>query len=241
VNEPTWTIAGLHVPTSDAVGYLIDEYPQPTLMHYDCGGQSPRDRVTMSDLGRATLFGAFRGWRAAADLLTAAEEVKWPTTPSEWRLDVAPHASPAEWLSHPDVQHARELFSSLASGNQGGWREAATSKVLHMKWPRFFPVIDGELRGLYSDFAIEAERHLPGSRRRRHATTSAYWLAVRDDLLHPANQEADKATRQGLLSQRQRDHQKVDLLTQLTSLRLLDALAWAVATEKLPTTSVAST
>jgi hypothetical protein len=106
---------------------------------------------------------------------------------------------------------------------------------------RFSPCVDGGLRGLYADFAIEAERHLPGSRRRRHATTSAYWLAVRDDLLHPANQKADKATRQGLLSQRQRDRQKVDLLAQLTSLRLLDALAWALATKKLPTTSVAST
>jgi hypothetical protein len=45
------------------------------------------------------------------------------------------------------TDHARELFSSLASGNRGGWREAATSKVLHMKWPRFFPVIDGERPG----------------------------------------------------------------------------------------------
>lgn len=226
-----WTIAGRQVPTAAAVEYLIQDYPTLTLQHYDLGGVSPRDSVTMSDLGRATLFGAFRGWKAAVSLLRASEAATWPTGDNRWRLDAAPDAEPEEWISRPEVHEASALFTSLARGDEGGWREAATSKILHLKWPHFFPVIDGELRELYSDQALEAELRIHGSRRRKHATTTAYWIAVRQDLLRPENMAADEATREGLGSAS--DHEKAALLTQLSSLRLLDALAWAIAAKGL--------
>lgn len=212
--ESAWKIAGRMVSTAGAVDYLLQDYPALTLYHYDLGGKSPRDSVTMADLGRATLFGAFRGWKAAAGLLRAAEAATWPTGDTPWRLDAAPDADPPEWLARSEVRQARDLFSSLASGAEGGWREAAASKVLHLKWPDFFPVIDGELRRLYSHQALQAERHIPGSRRRKRATTIAYWIAVRQDLLRPQNMEADKATRAELGSAS--DGEKAARLAQLT-------------------------
>ena len=226
-----WSIAGRRLPIPAAVDYLMRGYPTLTLRHYDGGGESPRDSITMSDLGRATLFGAFRGWKTAASMLRASEAASWPTDNSSWRLDAAPDADPEEWVARSEVGEARNLFSSLASGEEGGWREAATSKLLHLKWRAFFPVIDGELRTLYSRSALEAERRIPGSRRRRHASTTAYWIAVRQDLLLPENVDADSVTRQSLAAAS--DGERAALLTQLTSLRLLDALAWAVASQGL--------
>jgi hypothetical protein len=233
MNEPLWNIAGRQLSTAAATDYLIRDYPTLTLQHYDLGGLSPRDSITTTDLGRATLFGAFRGWKTAASLLRASQAATWPTGAPDWRLNVAPDANTEEWISHPDVNAARDLFFALASGDEGGWREAATSKILHLKWPDFYPVIDGELRELYSSQAIAAERSIPGSRRRKHATTTAYWIAVRDDLLRPENKEAERATREGLESTS--NPEKASLLKQLTSLRLLDALAWAVASGALST------
>ena len=226
-----WSIAGRRVPVPDAVDYLMRGYPTLTLRYYDGGGESPRDSITMSDLGRATLFGAFRGWKTAASMLRASEAACWPTDKGSWRLDAAPAAEPEGWVARSEVGEARELFSSLASGDEGGWREAATSKILHLKWPAFFPVIDGELRTLYSRLALEAERRIPGSRRRRHASTTAYWIAVRQELLLPENVDAESATRESLSAAS--DRERSALLTQLTSLRLLDALAWAVASRGL--------
>ena len=57
-------------------------------------------------------------------------------------------------------------------------------------------------------------------------------MAVRADLLRTENMDADEATREGLESAS--GSEKAALLTQLTSLRLLDALAWAIASNGLP-------
>jgi hypothetical protein len=219
------------MPVGATVDYLVHEYPELTLRHYDFGGESPRDSITMADLGRATLFGAFRGWKPAAALLRAAEAATWPTEGESWRLDAAPETDPEDWLSRSEVRAARDLFASLARGAEGGWREAAASKVLHLKWPDFFPVIDGELRWLYGQQALEAERRIPGSRRRARASTTAYWIVVRQDLLRPENRQADMATRAALASAE--DRKKADLLAQLTNLRLLDVLAWGIASKGL--------
>lgn len=235
MSEVAWQIADSKVDVGAAVQYLIRDYPRLTLLHYDCGGESQRDRITMADLGRATLFGAFRGWESAASLMRAADATNWPSRDSDWNLAVAPWADHADWLSRKDVQQARALFSSLAGGDSGGWSEAATSKILHLKWPEFFPIIDGQLRSLYSEAAMKAERCIPGSRRRSRASTTGYWLAVRQDLLYAKNQKADEATRTGLMSEHGRDPDKISHLIGLSRLRLLDALAWAVASGKLPT------
>ena len=239
--EVAWQIADWKVEVRAAVEYLMRDYPWLTLLHYDCGGESRRDKITMSDLGRATLFGAFRGWQAAASLMHAADATNWPSGDSDWNLAAAPWADHAEWLSRKDVREARALFSSLARGDSGGWREAATSKILHLKWPEFFPIIDGQLRTLYSESAMKAERRIPASRRRSHASTTGYWLAVRQDLLRANNQEADEATRASLMSEQGRNPDKVARLTGLSRLRLLDALAWAVASAKLPTVPTPAT
>lgn len=229
--ESVWSIAGRRVPVGASVHYLLHEYPALTLRHYDFGGESPRDSITMADLGRATLFGAFRGWKTAAALLRAAEAATWPAEKETWRLDAAPDADPENWLARPEVRAARDLFASLASGAEGGWREAAASKVLHLKWPSFFPVIDGELRRLYGHRALEAERRIPGSRRRTQASTTAYWIVVRQDLLKSENRQADMATRAALASAA--DSEKAALLVQLSNLRLLDVLAWGIASKDL--------
>lgn len=234
MGDARWRIAGRQVACEAAADYLLNGYPRLTLVHYDCAGESPRDRLTMADIGRASLFGAFRGWKAVAKMVRAAEEAAWPEAPSDWKLGDAPSSSPVEWLSTPEVSDARDLFSSLAGGEAGGWREAATSKLLHLKWPEFFPVIDGELRSLYGEPAMAFQRQMPDNRRRAHATTWAYWMAVRQDLLSPQNTQAEQATRHALAAGDHGPHdEKAGLLRKLTSLRMLDVLAWAVASEDL--------
>ena len=210
-----------------AARWLIEIYPALTLAHYDCGDPSPLDGVDMQDLGRVLIFGGFRGFKAATKLLERSPGAAWPEPPADWRLDAEPNLSVQEWLSSPPVEAAKRLFGELSGGLSLDGRVASTSKVLHLKWPEFFPIPDSNLRTTYWSVALDRELAQVRSRSRTRPTVPAFWLVVREDLLDAENQAALTALRKIL-----RDtpsSPKVACLRSLSTLRLLDCLAWGIS------------
>lgn len=101
---------------------------------------------------------------------------------------------------------------------------AKISKVLHLKLPHLFPILDSHLARSYAPAAKLLRTGYPqfGWRRRT-------WIAIRNDLLEACNSGAVSELRRQLRSYESGDINKqreVRLLDGLTDLRLLDILVW---------------
>jgi hypothetical protein len=99
---------------------------------------------------------------------------------------------------------------------------AIASKLLHIKRPAFFPVLDRVLRSVY-EVAASAQYTTTTGKPSGHL----YWAAFRDDLIDPENLEAFDAIRGRL---RQTVGLQANSLLKLHDLRLLDMLAWMAGT-----------
>jgi hypothetical protein len=107
----------------------------------------------------------------------------------------------------------QRLYSDLETVE--GVASAKISKLLHLKRPRLFPILDSKLMRLYRRAAAEAAQRYPQRGFRR-----MWWAAVRDDVI--ANQELLKPLRSELAHE-------AGLLGQtagLSDVRLLDIAAW---------------
>jgi hypothetical protein len=92
---------------------------------------------------------------------------------------------------------------------------AKISKVLHIKRPAAYPILDTQVEARYRDAAERAAKAYPALGQKR-----MYWAAIRADLI--ANTESGAL---GLLRERLKSSE-LERYTQLTDLRLLDILTW---------------
>jgi hypothetical protein len=97
-------------------------------------------------------------------------------------------------------------------------RSGKLHKVLHLKRPHLYPILDSQLRRTY-----RTKAKLAGAQLARHGQPSrpAYWAAIRDDLL--ANALALRQLRDQLV-----EDPELERLAGLSDLRLLDILAWSL-------------
>ena len=216
----------MRIEVQQAQDALMGRYPPLTLTYYDAGPKSPRDRVTVEDLGRVLIFGGFRGWKSATAILEAGESAPWTEVPADLRLADHADLSPSEWLQLPDVKGAYRLFSHLAGYERNAQREAGTSKLLHLKWPHFFPIIDGKIRTRFGHDAAAFQRHISS---RQSASTLAFWLWFRSGLTQKGNEEALTALQGQLGAQIGAATEESPQLGGLTRLRLYDAIVWLAA------------
>jgi hypothetical protein len=121
------------------------------------------------------------------------------------------------------VTRSGSIHRSPAHANSNRKRGIAygkISKVLHLKRPHLYPILDSKLRKAYRGPAAAAaqrfQQHRPGVRR-------SFWAAVRDDVLNPANVEALKAVRTEM---RAHENELVQRAAELSDVRLLDILVW---------------
>jgi hypothetical protein len=70
------------------------------------------------------------------------------------------------------------LYSHFTDGAPHGIAMAKISKVLHVKRPAAYPILDKRITSIYRDAATQATRRYPQRGYRR-----AYWAAIRDDLI----------------------------------------------------------
>ena len=92
------------------------------------------------------------------------------------------------------------------------------SKVLHIKRPAAFPILDSKVTDVYLRYAEQAVERYP----RLKYQKAAYWVAIRDDLITNTESEALSQLRAALGN----DGTLGANLHHLTDLRLLDMLTW---------------
>lgn len=141
----------------------------------------------------------------------------------------APWISAAADLANADPEGTlfvamTDLYWHFAESSPKGVSFAKISKVLHLKQPSLFPILDSHIARSYAAAAKMLRTEYPhfGWRRRT-------WLAVRHDLLTARASGALDELRLRLRSYESDDitkQQEVRLLDGLTDLRLLDILDW---------------
>lgn len=97
-----------------------------------------------------------------------------------------------------------------------GFKMSKASKILHVKRPHLYPILDSRLRALYSEAALVAAEEYPERGFKR-----MYGAAVRNDVV--ANKDALQSLRGDLANA----DPPLSALADLSDVRLLDILGWA--------------
>jgi hypothetical protein len=196
---------------------------QRTVEIYDLGGDpdgrpgaggasEPVDKVTLGDIGRLVVFNA----RLAADDVAALLD-----TNKSLVLDaraLPPDARLEDYLPSSALEAAADAaYHQISSG--ANIARAKTSKLLHLKRPHLVPVLDSRVLPLWEADALAEGKRL----QREHPQ---YWLAVRKDLIAGTDELA--RLRSTLSSS---DDEAYRRLGRLSALRLLDVIAWSLATD----------
>jgi len=188
-----------------------------TLRAYDFVGPGSAVAITTEEVVRT---------RVSRSRISAAE-VDWfvarsATCDALW-LAVGPGArlADADANVHGDLyDRALALFEHFSEPARVGVSTGKISKVLHLKRPNLFPILDTELRHAYQPRAEEAARRLQPQ---RPGLRAAYWAAIRADLLDPANVAGLAVLRRRL---REHDRDMLRRVADLSDVRLLDIIAW---------------
>lgn len=174
------------------------------LASYDFGGSSAADTVDAADIGRM-IGSRMVGMSAieAAELIRLGSTAPWRGVHIDARLEDAPPGS-----SLFDAATAlRAHFESIS-----GVKAAKSTKLLAIKRPAMFPVIDDRVASLYK---VAAEQQT--------GVTFTTMAAVRVDVMRKETIQALATLRIALVAV---GSPKADRLAQLTNLRLRDVVLW---------------
>lgn len=195
--------------TIDAALKRLEKYPPATPARYDYPGPGEASTITADEIRRT---------RAVNSRISAAE--------GDWFISLA-RTAPWTWVdgdlrdADPGVcgglyDSMLHLYDHFAATAPRGVNTAKVSKVLHLKRPTQFPILDRRLVRTYGEPAArEAARYARRGYRR------LYWAAIRRDLIESSPPLADLRMRiAGHTAARVRELQAV------SDLRLLDMLTW---------------
>ena len=192
----------------------IDRYPLTTLRLYDGGGPSTEHRFTPSDIGRVLSIEPLQ--QDVAVRLMELDKLDWSLVADDADLaDADPEG--------PLYAGAAQVYAAVTS--LVGVGDAIASKVLHLKRPAFFPVLDSVVRDLYRDASAAAYNKSTVWRERKPAWRRLYWAAVRADIVDPQNTHAVGELR-GRLAADPTNERRTRAVS-LTDVRLFDILAWS--------------
>ncbi len=192
-------------------------YPRDTVRYYDCAGtprpeRSTAQRITLADLGRITLMNPkVSGPEAAALLGLEVGDNLWAAVPPDADLADADPAITGGLYDAASALHSAHRLHGVKLGKIG--------KLLHLKRPALFPVLDRDLQCLYDTRATEQARRPELTFR---GYKRVYWEAVRADLCAWRQAGAFAALRGELVQDETRSG-----WAELTDLRLLDITAWS--------------
>jgi hypothetical protein len=204
-------------PAKRIIDYVTAHDTGETVRAYDLGGQGDifsltYDEVIRTGKIRSRISKLERDWFVQ---WAAERGPLWGAVPPDTRL------ADADPSVHGGLyDHALALFDHFHKAGKRGIGYGKISKVLHLKRPHLYPILDSKLRDAYRGPAAAAaqrfQQHRPGVR-------WSFWAAVRDDVLNPANVEALKAVRTEM---RAHENELVRRAAELSDVRLLDILAW---------------
>jgi hypothetical protein len=206
-------VAGVNRYTVESAFAALTKYADlhgATISAYDLGGPDEAeidDIVSLTDIGRMVFINADLTGRDAASLVQFDLARRLDPLSIDLRLDqvdLHPVADDPRYAAMDDVWKALRLTKGI------GYAKA--SKLLHLKRPKLFPIIDRHIRSVYKT-AAKAEGRAVGSKEPH------YWLAISADLQANSGELAD-------LRMRLREEPVTRRLVYLTDLRIQDILAW---------------
>jgi Family of unknown function (DUF6308) len=191
-----------------------------TIHDYDLADPGSPSALTAEEAWRSRIIHSRLTYHERDQLVDRAADAPWAGVPASADLIDADPATPGGLFAR-----AADLYWTFTWPERiHGVRVAKVHKVLHIKRPALYPILDERLRALYEPSAevwLEPLGHLG------ELTTGdspPYWAAFRDDLIR--NHDALESYRDRLARE---GDETVCLMARLTRLRLLDVLAWMVA------------
>ena len=157
-------VAGRHVRSEEAQAKVGSYLRRGTVPRYDLGEDyepSAADVVSIDDVRRTWWVRSRIARRDREAWVALGRTAPWHLVPHKRRLDDA----------EAQLDGALGLFAHFLGAQRG---IARVSKVLHLKRPAFFPIVDSRIGTLYLP-RVGA----PLSR----STLPAYWAAIRNDLV----------------------------------------------------------
>lgn len=169
------------------------------------GDACPANAVSLRDIGRLVTISAALGAADVATLMDVDAAAEFAAVPEDARLEDCEHGTSL-------YRAATALYDKYRLSNIG---QAKRSKLLHLKRPWLVPIADTRVTAAYRDRSAAWAEKL--------GIASGHWEAAREDLTAAAGDftwlTAELRTQQEPAIQR---------LSRLTSLRLLDIIAWTM-------------
>lgn len=204
------SIAGRNLSIDDCVAKLR-RYPPRTLQRYDFPGPGDPGVLTRDEVVRTRAVSSRISDVEVSWFLERAADAPWPSSEAnDLRL-----ADPA--IADGPYDQLVALYSHFSKAAPGGVAMAKISKVLHVKRPAAYPILDERITRIYRDAATRAAHRYPQRGYRR-----ANWAAIRDDLIANTEHGAFEAVRVALAEAPEPSRN----LALVTDLRLLDIVTW---------------
>lgn len=184
-----------------------------TVTRYDLGGAGDSLALTTEEVARTRIIASRISNSQCEWFVERAVTAPWGDVPVDASLV---DADPGDHYGLYDAAVA--LHGHFSAAAPAGVAVAKIHKVLHLKRPGLFPILDSHLLATYATAATRAALRYPGLVARR-----LYWAAIREDLLDEHNVAALADVRARLAAD---SDPKLAAMARLTDLRLLDAVAW---------------
>ncbi len=202
----TWVDDPLSVLTGYAHRY------GKTLRIYDYAGPGDPLVLTMEEIVRTRVIASRISHAEARWLLRRSEDTPWSAVPADADLGTADPDEDGSTYG-PMLQLWRHFYGERPSG----FSVAKLSKVLYLKRPALYPILDSRLMRRYRR---PARRH---GQARPNLGRYQYWTAIRDDLIANTESGALAQVREQLVAS---SDPAVQAMYGLTDLRLLDVCTW---------------
>ncbi len=200
-------IAAETLSLDDAVAKLSC-YPKKTVDRYDRPGPGHPRSLTREELIRTRAVSSRIGKDEADWFLDRATNAPWPSPGADLR-----QADPG--IRGGVYDELAALYEHFDDAAPPGIGIAKISKVLHLKRPAAYPILDRKLTSTYREAAGQAALRWPERGQKR-----MFWAAIRADLITNTESGALAALWKALESP------QFQGLTCVTDLRLLDMLTW---------------
>lgn len=191
-----------------------------TIRDYDFGVSGHPDVLTEAEAWRSRIIGSRLTRSECGQVLRRALLSSWDCVPADADLV---DADPAE----PDglFANAAQLYWSFTSPQRiRGVAVAKIHKILHLKRPGLYPVLDDRVKRLYRPRAASWADRMKHLGDLTLADSPPYWAAFREDLAW--NHEV---LRMYQLQMAEDSDEVVRIMADLTCLRLQDVIAWMIA------------
>lgn len=210
------TVAGTDFTLEQALDRFA-AYPRKTPARFDYPPRGDYGTITLAEIKRTRSISSRISYLEGDYFVAAAASAPW----IQMNADLAD--------ADPEVRgglfdEMSGLYRHFRGNAPSGIGFAMVHKVLHVKYPAVFPILDSRLWKSYRAPAQSLKARFPDL-----WDSELRWLAVRDELLAARSSGAINELREYMA---QYEHQNTAVqkhvrdMTQLTDVRLLDILVW---------------